>query len=130
MLNSLAFAETTKNHRFFVAMSERNDQRNVLADRFSSGVSKDSLRTSVPTCDETVEIFADDGVVGGFDDGGKPGAGGKSAAIRLAQSNNRTGEGQETEHAKQFGAIPNSERMSRRQEPIVHTQRPQEGADN
>jgi len=43
-----------------------------LADDFVGGVAEGALRGRVPTEDDAVEIFADDGVVGSSNDGGQP----------------------------------------------------------
>ena len=49
-----------------------DDERDGLADRFFSGVAEHPLGGAVPRRDDAVEVLADDRVVGGLDNGGKP----------------------------------------------------------
>ena len=87
MVNSFAFTEPPKNYRFFVATLWGNNYLNRLADYLLIAVTEHSFSTLVPTCDQTVEILADDSIVGRLDNGGQPAAGGKSPTIGLSEGN-------------------------------------------
>ena len=49
----------------------RDQHRNRVANRFSCGVTINSLRRPVPTGDDAIERGTDDGVIGIFNDGGQ-----------------------------------------------------------
>jgi hypothetical protein len=49
--------------------------QNRLADDFMCRVAEDALGPHIPRRDDAVEVFADDGVVGRFNDRGEPGCG-------------------------------------------------------
>ena len=42
-----------------------------FADGFLGGIAEETLSALVPTVNDAVEIFGDDGVIGGLDDGGE-----------------------------------------------------------
>ena len=46
-----------------------NQDRHRFADDFLRRIAKNPLRPLVPAGDDAIEVFADDGVVGGFDNG-------------------------------------------------------------
>lgn len=64
MFDSFAVLDSLDDDRFFVPTIERDDQRNVLAYCFAGGVTKQPLRTGVPTGYDAVQRFADDGIFG------------------------------------------------------------------
>ncbi len=63
MLDAVAGPESRKDRRLFILMSFRNKDRDWFSDYFLCGVTKDSLRTLVPTRNYAVECLADDGVI-------------------------------------------------------------------
>ena len=71
MLDARARPDTLQDLRFFTFEMIGNDRGDRLADHFFGGISKQSLGARVPTDDTSVEILADDGVVGGFHDTGE-----------------------------------------------------------
>src|SRR6202035_869200 len=70
--DAFATAQTTDNLLFFAAQFRRNDKGDRLANGFLRRETEDLLRAGIPSVDDAVEIFGDDAVVGGFDDGGQP----------------------------------------------------------
>ena len=71
MIDRLAAADTIENAYFLVPALGRNDDRNRLADNLVGGIAEEALCRFVPRRDDTVEVFADDGVIAGFDNGRK-----------------------------------------------------------
>src|SRR5256885_2271705 len=55
--------------RLFVQAIQRDQHGDRLAENFFSSVTKDALGAFVPASNHAVEVFADDGVIGRFDDG-------------------------------------------------------------
>lgn len=53
--------------RLFVEAVFGNENGDGFADYLGGGVAKDRLSARVPARDHTVEILADDGVIGGLD---------------------------------------------------------------
>src|SRR5690349_23778242 len=68
MLDALALDDPRDDIVLFVLQLRGNDDSDRLADDFVSGVSEQALGTAVPRLDAAVERFADDRVVGRFDD--------------------------------------------------------------
>ena len=59
-------------HLVFLVLKIRgNEDADRLADRFLGGVTEDFLGARIPRSDDAVEVLADDGVIGRFDDLGK-----------------------------------------------------------
>src|SRR4051794_26189507 len=73
MLNALSATDALQNGWFFIGVVRGDQHRDRLPDRLFRCVAKYSLRPHVPASDATIKAFADDGVIGGFDDRSKPG---------------------------------------------------------
>ncbi len=71
MLEALAGAEFGEDLVLLVLKVCGDEAENGLADDFFGGVAEHALRAVVPGADDAVEVLADDGVVGGIDDGGE-----------------------------------------------------------
>src|SRR5580698_5186880 len=69
MVDALPAPDSVQNLGFFGVAFWRDDEGDVLTDGFFSVVAKDSFRTFIPARDDTIEVLADDGVVGGGYDG-------------------------------------------------------------
>ena len=69
MIYALAPPEAVQNLRLFVAPIRGNQHGDGPPDRFLGRVAEQPLRALVPTGDDAVEVFADDRVVGGIDNG-------------------------------------------------------------
>ncbi len=67
VLDTFARPESGEDCRLFIFMIFGDEDRDWFADYFVGGVTKDALRTVVPTRDDALECLADDRVVGGFD---------------------------------------------------------------
>jgi hypothetical protein len=72
MIDALAALYAIYDDEFFVLHILGDQNGNVPADSFLSGKAKYSLSPFVPTGNNAIESFADDGVIGRFNDGGKP----------------------------------------------------------
>ena len=68
MIDPLPAAELLQDFGFFIKTVRREQDGDGLADHFLGGVAEHSLGGLIPTSDDAVEVFADDGVVGGGDD--------------------------------------------------------------
>src|SRR5262249_26236956 len=67
-------ADAPENARFLVVPIWRDEGKDRHANHFLGSIAKETLGPLVPTRDNAVEVFADDGVVKTLDDGGeKPG---------------------------------------------------------
>src|SRR5213075_2030653 len=64
-----------ENCGFFVEAVFGKENGDGFADHFLGGVAEDSGGCLVPTADDAAEVFGDDGIVGGVDDGGEEGIG-------------------------------------------------------
>ena len=60
-----------EDHVFFGLPIGGNDHPDRLADRFRGGVAEHPFGGAVPRRDDAVQVLADDGVVGRFDDPGE-----------------------------------------------------------
>jgi hypothetical protein len=69
MVYALPSSETIENIRLFSVAFERNDQGDVLPDGFFSGVPKYPLRAPIPTRNHAIKVLADNGIIGGGDNG-------------------------------------------------------------
>ena len=70
MLNPLALPEPRENVELFLLTIHGNEQsRHWLPNRFVGCVPEQTLRTLVPTGNDSIQIFTDDRVVGGVHDG-------------------------------------------------------------
>src|SRR5262249_55921987 len=64
VVDTLAAADARQDGRLLVLALRWNQDGHRAADRFRGGVAEQLLRTQVPTGDDPVQVFADDGVVG------------------------------------------------------------------
>ena len=71
VIHAFAEAQAGEDGRLFVDAIGRHKDGDRFADDFVGGPAEDALRTGVPGLNDAVEILGDDGVVGGFDDGGE-----------------------------------------------------------
>ena len=69
MINALPPSEGRENISLFVKTVWRDNQSNMLANRFFGGVSKNSLCSFVPMDDDAVEVLSDNGILRRFNDG-------------------------------------------------------------
>jgi hypothetical protein len=81
VFDGLAGGDTPENVDFFEKAIGRQQHTHGLADRFGGGIAEDTFCAGIPTGDGAVEGFADDGVVGRFDDGGEAEIGAVSAFV-------------------------------------------------
>src|SRR5665213_1494004 len=68
--------EVGQNSRLLVLPVGWNEHGNGLADGLRLRVAEETFRTLVPTGDDAVKVFADDGVIGGIDNSSQRGGGG------------------------------------------------------
>ena len=73
MRDRLSRANEREHGRFFLEPILGDDQRNGLPDHLRGGVAEHLFGPAVPCLDDAVEILADDGIVGGRDDGRETG---------------------------------------------------------
>ena len=87
MVEALAATNASDDAGLFVPTIAGDDQSDVLADGFFGEVAENAFGALVPTGDDAVEGLADNGIVGGVDDGGEQGgvAFGASAISDLAR---------------------------------------------
>ena len=71
VFDSLALLDSFDDGRFFVSTIDRNNQRDVLAHRFTGRITKYPLRTSVPTGYDAFQRLANDGILTGVHDCGE-----------------------------------------------------------
>lgn len=67
MLNALSRFDSLENLLFLVVQFRRNQAQNGLPDDFLSRITEYPLRTRIPRSDDTVECFAENGIIGGGD---------------------------------------------------------------
>jgi hypothetical protein len=68
VLNAITRANARKNGGFVVANVLRDQYRPGLADYFRCRIAKDALGASIPASDRTLQVLADDGVIGRVND--------------------------------------------------------------
>ncbi len=68
LVHTFAPLESLKNLRFFKLAVRRNEHRDGLPDGLLRGIAERTLRAFVPTGDNPVSVFANDGVLRGIDD--------------------------------------------------------------
>src|SRR5437867_4256380 len=68
MLHTLAAFDAVENHVLFVLMTFWNHQANRATHGLMCGIAEYSLRSGIPRRDDTVQVFADDGIIGRFHD--------------------------------------------------------------
>src|SRR5690348_5644482 len=81
MVDALAATETAEDHVLLVQAVRRVDEGDRVSGRFGGGIAEDCFRAAVPAGDNPVEVLADDGVIGGFDDRREIGAGALGEAM-------------------------------------------------
>src|SRR6185369_7049004 len=72
VFDALTSAQPRQNLRFLIEVIRWNDDGDGLADYFVGGVAEDPFRPLVPTGDDALEGFADDGVIGRLDQRRQP----------------------------------------------------------
>ena len=72
MVGALAAADALDNRILLILAVGRNQNPAGLADDLLGRIAEKPRRAIVPTCDRVIETFADDRIVAGLDDGGKP----------------------------------------------------------
>src|SRR6476646_9924696 len=70
MLDALAAPNTFENFRLLVLAIRWNQDGHWPADDLFGRIPKEPLCSPVPSADDAVEVLADDGIIGGFDNGG------------------------------------------------------------
>ena len=71
VLDALAGTDFCEDNRLVCVQLRGNDLEDGDADHLFAAVSEDAGGGGIPAGDVAVEVFAEDGVVGGFDDGGE-----------------------------------------------------------
>ena len=74
MFDRLFSADVFKNNGFLVQTLRGNEKGHGLAHRFLSRIAKQPFRAGIPTGDDAVEVFADDGIIRRFYDSGEASA--------------------------------------------------------
>ena len=90
--DGLAGPDAGEDHVLLGLAIGRNDHANRLADGFSRGVAEHALGGPIPGSDDAVQVLADDGVVGRFDDSGEV-AKGDRVGKRVHKKSDATPEG-------------------------------------
>src|SRR6202044_402481 len=72
MVDAFSSPDARENRPLFVLPVLWNDNRDGLADGLSGGVAEDTLRASIPTGDNAVEVLADNRIVTGLDNRCQP----------------------------------------------------------
>jgi len=70
VIDALSAPNTIKDCRLIILTVRRDQDVPWLADGLFGRITKDPLRSPVPSGDDAVEVLADNGVVGGFHGGG------------------------------------------------------------
>ncbi len=68
VVDAFAFFEAFEDGGFFMLTVWRDDDGDGFSDHFGGGVAEDAFSGGVPALDDALEVFGDDGVIGGFDD--------------------------------------------------------------
>ena len=71
MLRALAAFDAVENRVLFALMTFGNDQPNRLPHGLLCRIAEYSLRSGIPRRDDTIQVFADDGIIGRFHDRGE-----------------------------------------------------------
>jgi hypothetical protein len=71
VVDAFTAADARENSRLLVEQIRRNQDGDRPADDLRGFVSEQALGSAIPGPDDSIEILADDGVVGGFDDRGE-----------------------------------------------------------
>src|ERR1043165_137120 len=72
MMNALAVADSPENLGHLVPPFRMRQHRDRLTDGFLRRITEDSFRAFIPTGDDSIQIFADDRVIGTLNDSRKP----------------------------------------------------------
>src|SRR5208282_3397612 len=71
MIDTLAAPDAPQN-LYFLSLALRRDQdRDGLADHLCGRVAKEPLGAAIPTANDAIQVFADDGVIRGVNDRGQ-----------------------------------------------------------
>src|SRR2546423_13454775 len=74
MINALAPTNPLQDARLFVLPLSRDEGHDRFADDFFWSVTEEPFSGCIPTGDVAIQVFADNGVIGIFDDGRQPSA--------------------------------------------------------
>src|SRR5882724_5261429 len=85
MNDRFAFGDTTENVSFLGPTIRWQQHIHVTADGFGDGIAEDAFGAGIPAGDDAVEGLANDGVVGGFDDGGQAEIGAMGALVGVGE---------------------------------------------
>src|SRR5579875_1593602 len=72
VVDAFAASESGKDASFVGGQFGRNDFYDGLADHLIGGISEEAFGGRVPAGHDALQVFADNGVIAGFDDGGQP----------------------------------------------------------
>src|SRR5580658_9621451 len=72
MVYTLSSSDTRQNGTLFILPLFWNDNCDRLTNGLVGRVAKDAFRAPVPACDNAIEVFANNSVVAGLDDGCQP----------------------------------------------------------
>src|SRR5947209_2870027 len=72
MLDAFSPADALERSWFFVPMARWDQHRDGPANGFLWSVAEQALRAAIPALNDSVQILADDCVLGIFDNGGQP----------------------------------------------------------
>src|SRR5689334_19001335 len=71
MLDAFAHSDSFQDVRHLILPVRRRDHRDVMADGLVGRIAQNPLSAGVPAPNDAVEVLTDDGVIGGFDNGGE-----------------------------------------------------------
>ena len=71
VVHPFPFTQSCKNLLLLLQPVQRNDKRDGLANRFLRRPAEKTLRAGVPRLNDAIQVLADDGIVGGFDNRSK-----------------------------------------------------------
>src|SRR5690348_54188 len=71
MVDSFAGSELPEDLIFFVVQIFRNEPQHRAANDLLRGIAEHPIGSLIPALDHSIQIFADDGVIRGIDDGSK-----------------------------------------------------------
>ena len=69
MVNPFTAANPVQNSGLFIHPIRRHQDGDRAPDDFLRLITKNSFRAAIPTGDDSLQIFADDGIIGGFHNG-------------------------------------------------------------
>jgi hypothetical protein len=72
MIDTLARVDLRQNHRLFIESIWRNQNRDRLTDHLFGQISKQARRPAIPGLNDSLEVLADNRIVGSIDNGSQP----------------------------------------------------------